>query len=215
MIMDVSFFRFIGALYFSSKISVKEGEEFNNPADLFKHIKVNNSNNTTLEVHLKFLHAVRNNHKATSKGGEEQDMPYHTALNLHWKRTVLISEYYEQSLKNHMSLPNCTMFGYKVESNIMSPVWDIDDHIKHVNDTVKYYIKGCACKSNCQTRHCGCKKSGKSCTPGCSCTNCTNMSTKDTTIQEEIRQIDVENDDTDETEIPYDIDKNDVTECDD
>ena len=43
-----------------------------------------------------------------------------------------------------------------------------------VKERVEGLLKGCGCKTGCQTRQCRCKAKGKGCGEGCNCTNCTN-----------------------------------------
>ena len=35
-------------------------------------------------------------------------------------------------------------------------------------------MKGCSCKSGCDTKRCGCWENGEACGPGCRCVNCKN-----------------------------------------
>lgn len=35
-------------------------------------------------------------------------------------------------------------------------------------------LRGCGCKTGCQTRQCGCRSKEKACGEGCTCMNCTN-----------------------------------------
>ncbi|VDI69771.1 Hypothetical predicted protein [Mytilus galloprovincialis] len=56
---------------------------------------------------------------------------------------------------------------------------DSDVNIDKVEKTIKWYTKGCSCKSSCTTNRCRCKKTGFSvggyCGPGCKCQNCKNI----------------------------------------
>ena len=43
-----------------------------------------------------------------------------------------------------------------------------------IRKRVATLLKGCGCKTGCQTRQCGCKAKGQACGEGCNCMNCTN-----------------------------------------
>ena len=50
--------------------------------------------------------------------------------------------------------------------------WESLQNIGSADRHVKYYLKGCGCKtSNCATKQCGCKKQDppRTCGPGCTC----------------------------------------------
>ena len=49
--------------------------------------------------------------------------------------------------------------------------------IDAIRERVAGLLKGCGCKTGCQTRQCGCKGKGKACGEGCNCMNCTNTDT--------------------------------------
>ena len=42
-----------------------------------------------------------------------------------------------------------------------------------IRKQVATLLKGCGCKTGCQTRQCGCKAKGQACGEGCNCMNCT------------------------------------------
>ena len=45
---------------------------------------------------------------------------------------------------------------------------------------------GCKCTKGCRTKACGCRRQGKTCSEGCQCNGCVNLSPiNDGTIQEE------------------------------
>ena len=53
-------------------------------------------------------------------------------------------------------------------------MWDSDTNIKEVMLRVTGLLKGCGCKTGCQTKRCGCKGKNKKCGEGCECRNCLN-----------------------------------------
>ena len=52
-----------------------------------------------------------------------------------------------------------------------------DSNIEAVKERVAGLLKGCWCKTGCQTQCCGYKGKGKICSEGCECTNCLNTQT--------------------------------------
>ncbi len=42
-------------------------------------------------------------------------------------------------------------------------------------ETIDYLMKGCSCKTGCQSQRCGCRKNNHNCGPGCQRHNCTNL----------------------------------------
>ena len=111
----------------------------------------------------------------------ETDMlPNADALQLHWKRCLWVSKYWQQSVDSVISLPPLTDFGWSTDDNILSVIWDTEANVKRVNDTIQWYTKGCSCKKGCLTNKCSCRQSrvgGQTgyCRPGCKCINCENV----------------------------------------
>ena len=54
-------------------------------------------------------------------------------------------------------------------------MWDVPENIQKVKERVEYVLSGCKCKTGCGTRRCKCRKSGRSCGPGCQCHGCVNV----------------------------------------
>jgi hypothetical protein len=114
---------------------------------------------------------------------EDQMIPNADALKLHWQRCCWVFSYWKQTLKNIMTLSPLTENGWALKNDDISVVWDTDDNLKRVQDTIQWYTKGCSCKSGCTTNRCSCKrqsdrqgrKMGGYCGPGCKCQNCTNI----------------------------------------
>ena len=51
-----------------------------------------------------------------------------------------------------------------------------------VKERVADLLKGCGCRTGCQTRQCGCGSKEKACGEGCTHRNCTNIELQTTTI---------------------------------
>ena len=57
-------------------------------------------------------------------------------------------------------------------------VLDSDENNEEVRNHVKLQLTtGCKCVTGCDTNRCGCRKDRKSCSAGCHCKNCLNVST--------------------------------------
>ena len=80
-------------------------------------------------------------------------------LHLHCQKLPLVSKY---------------NYGWKVQDNTLAVDWDSDVNMDAVKERVEGLLKGCRCKTGCQTRQCRCKAKEKGCGEGCNCTNCTN-----------------------------------------
>ena len=65
-------------------------------------------------------------------------------------------------------------YGWKVQDSTLVVDWDSDINMDAVKERVEGLLKGCGCKTGCQTRQCRCKGKGKAYGEGCNCTNCNN-----------------------------------------
>ena len=80
---------------------------------------------------------------------------------------------WNQADKNTMTLP-ITQYGWKLTDERLTVDWDSEENIQTVNERVAGLLKGCHCKTGCNTTRCGCKKRGKNYSEGCECTDCVN-----------------------------------------
>ena len=69
-------------------------------------------------------------------------------------------------------------------------MWESEENMKKVQQTVQYLTKGCKCKTGCTTKRCLCQKGQTLCGPSCQCTNCRNTVSNEITDQQlaEIRE---------------------------
>ena len=116
-----------------------------------------------------------------------------------------------------MTLSPLTENGWALKNDDISVVWDTDDNLKRVQDTIQWYTKGCSCKSGCTTNRCSCKrqsdrqgrKMGGYCGPGCKCQNCTNIPNVQhqflESLEEPFELEDIESDLGEEDSDPEDI----------
>ena len=75
-------------------------------------------------------------------------------------------------------------YGWQISKNTLNVDWDSENNMVAVRERVAGLLKGCSCKTGCETWQCGCKRNDKKCGEGCNCTNCKNKQ-HTTQIQEE------------------------------
>ena len=161
--------------------------EFVTPGDLFKDVFHKCSKLTLEEKHCRWLDIIREKVRVSY---EDQIPPSVTALKLHWLRSCLVSQMYDQATENTISLPSFCSYGYKIniEKNLV-PQWEKESHMLSVQSHVNWLLRGCKCKKGCIKQNCRCKKANQKCGPGCSCTNCQNCSQyKDKCINIEVEE---------------------------
>ena len=168
-----SFYRLISAVYF-----FKHSSAFlpnTSPKALFDTLQVENVH----DKHLNFISEIRD--KMWERILHETEMmPNPDALKLHWLRSCWVFKLWSQATRQFLVLPPLSDFGWKIESNKLECVWDIDTNFQKIRKTIDWYTKGCACKSGCNTNRCKCHKQKSEsndgyCSPGCKCINCTNI----------------------------------------
>ena len=59
------------------------------------------------------------------------------------------------------------------DGNLDILYWDTEENRFKVKNRVDLSIKGCSCRSGCDTKRCGCRRNGEACGPGCRCVNYT------------------------------------------
>ena len=70
-----------------------------------------------------------------------------------------------------------------------------------VKERVAGLLKGCGCRTGCQTRQCGCRAKERACGEGCTCMSCTN--TENNGLEEESMPEEI----NDKISIPNDMDE--------
>ena len=78
-----------------------------------------------------------------------------------------------------------TEYGWKIGDGTLTFDWDSEDNMESIRERVAGLLKGCGCKTGCQTCQCGCKGKEKACSEECNCTN-TDCQTKNGTGMEEV-----------------------------
>ena len=112
---------------------------------------------------------------------EDQLIPSNEALYRHYLRSSWVIDYWRKASNNNMQLLPVISFGWKLNKEVLQIEWDSDENIQTIKEHVTFLLRGCKCtKSKCSTRVCSCRKAGRPCGPGCSCTGCTNISTQGT-----------------------------------
>ena len=168
----LSFYRLILCVYF--KVNRACLHDFDTPVQLYNSITCNN----LLERHEKSLDIVR---RASWKGTyEDQLLPSHSALRFHWLRACWVSSVWGRCTVPVFNYPDIRRYGFSVSgegnSTTVDFIWDTQENIDRIRNTVSYLTRGCSCKKNkCVNRQCKCKKQDRYCGPGCSCRNCGNL----------------------------------------
>ena len=101
-------------------------------------------------------------------------IPNNDALHRHWRRVCWVLDLWAQADKNTIIPKPLFDYGWKIQDDALIVDWDSDINMDAVKERVEGLLKGCGCKTGCQTRQCRCKGKGKACGEGCNCTNCTN-----------------------------------------
>ena len=131
----------------------------------------------------------------------ENDMiPNTDTLCRHWKRTCWVLDLWKQADTNTIITKPITDYGWKVLDGNLSVEWDRESNMDAVKERVAGLLKGCGCRTGCQTRQCGCRSKEKACGEGCTCRNCTN-----TELQTITSNIVVDSLEEESTSIPDDM----------
>ena len=109
---------------------------------------------------------------------EDQLPPSIEALELHWLRTLWVSDYWQQACQNTMSLLPLQWFGWNTDGETVTVEWESEENKVKIRTRVAFLTHGCGCKTGCTTKRCKCKKEGHLCGPGCVCTHCQNLETE-------------------------------------
>ena len=105
---------------------------------------------------------------------ENEMIPNNDVLHRHWKRVCWVLDLWAQADRNTIIPKPLSNYGWKVQDNTLAIDWDSDINMDAVKERVEGLLKGCGCKTGCQTWQCQCNAKEKGCGQGCNCTNCTN-----------------------------------------
>ena len=171
----LSFCRLVGSVYLSKSghMLSSVATKFRKPTPLELYLQIQEVKNTAgaksnLDITLSWLQSIR---QATIKSQSSEDfyLPSTDALLLHWKRTCYTCQIWQQADNNYIDYPNVTDWGWKLDNQNLSVVWESEKNIKTVNSNIKLWSGGCGCTvSNCKSS-CGCKSNGNKCRPRCKC----------------------------------------------
>ncbi len=107
---------------------------------------------------------------------ENEIMPSNESLQLHWKRSCWVLNLWEQAEEHDMQPQPISDHGWSVKNGSLTVQWDTLENLQLIRDRLHSLTKGCKCATGCTTNRCGCKKNGTTCSAGCECTNCNNIS---------------------------------------
>ena len=89
---------------------------------------------------------------------EDDMIPSVGALKCHWQRSCWVLHMWRQAADNMVVLAPLAGNGWIKEDGKFLIDWDSKDNMHAVRQRVDLLLKGCACKSGCKTKRCGCKK---------------------------------------------------------
>ena len=170
----IAFVRLVGAAHYTKHRGAFKEES---PRLHFNSLKSPSA--THRENHLVWYNQVRS--KVWERIVYEDNLPpSFEALELHWRRSLWVSDYWRQACCNIMSLLPLEEFGWNNDGGKLTVKWESDQNIQSVRSRVAFLTHGCNCKTGCGTKRCKCVKAEHPCGPGCSCTKhkeCQNVQT--------------------------------------
>lgn len=179
----LAFIRLIGTVYFKKHAT---GFDTSSPAAHFQSF--HNTHLTNLQQHLSWLDNIRQNIWYRVKF-ENEMIPSHEALLLHWKRTCWVIDMWSQADQTAMSLEPITNYGWTLQDNTLCTVWDSQKNMAAIRERVSAVLKGCKCATGCTTKRCSCCKNRKECSVGCECTNCSNINHGEEVAESDITEV--------------------------
>ena len=92
---------------------------------------------------------------------------------------------WKNSTHLYFNLPEPENHGWLRNESGYSIDWEARKVEKHTQAILDFLSKGCTCKTGCTTRRCECKKTDKTCSAGCECGVCTNISLTQQQVERE------------------------------
>ena len=173
----LAFLRMVGVMYFQRHRST-----FSSYHSPVAHFHSHKSDKTSIkQQHLNWIDSLRQG-MWDQVTFEDQLIPSNEALYRHYRRSSWVIDYWRKASNNNMQLLPVTSFGWKLDKDEALQIeWDSDENIQNIKERITFLLRGCKCtKSKCSTRVCSCRKAGRLCGPGCSCTGCTNKPSQGT-----------------------------------
>ena len=194
----MAFLRLVGVVYMK-----RHGSGFSGMSPEAYYNQFLKHGQTALQHHNTWLDSIRQ--CIWDRIQFENDMiPNTDALYRHWKRTCWVLNLWKQADTNTVITKPITDYGWKVIDGTLSVEWDSEGNMEAVKERVAGLLKGCGCRTGCQTRQCGCRAKEKACAEGCTCTSCTNT---DNTELDGLEEGSMPEEINDETSLPNDMDE--------
>ena len=160
----LSFARLIGTAYFKQNVA-----SFTHRTPQAHFNSISRSNISAKQHHLLWLDDVRSTCWVHA-GSPADEMPSNDALMFHWRRSVWVIHMWHQCLKNHVELLPITKYGWSLNGDSLSVVWESQKNIEEVKQRILYYTSGCKCRSGsrlCNSKRCSCVRNKQPCGPAC------------------------------------------------
>ena len=91
------------------------------------------------------------------------------------KKSLWVISMWNAATQNDNELLPMSEYSWERLDDKLNIVWEILENITRVQEWIEYILKGCRCKTGCQTRRRKYQQheTPMKCGPGCHCTNCT------------------------------------------
>jgi hypothetical protein len=112
----------------------------------------------------------------TACAGEEGNIPSIGALFFHFMRGMLVLRIWDAATTGWTATPDLESFGYKRGTlGELELRYNFDGQIRRIEEQVGLVMKGCGCKTGCESGRCKCRKAGQMCSVSCRCVACKNV----------------------------------------
>lgn len=150
----LAFTRLVGTVFFK-----KHSSGFDTQSPAIHYSKFDQQGRTVEEQHRKWIEDIRQTIWYRTKF-ENEVIPSHDALFLHWQRSCWILHMWQQADCSEMVLLPITRYGWSIVEGKLTVVWDSEVNIRAVKERVCILTRGCKCRTGCATNRCSCKKMG-------------------------------------------------------
>ena len=130
----------------------KHGSGFNGKTPEAYFNQSHQQGQTTLQHHQQWLDNIRQCIWDRIEF-ENEMIPNTDALYRHWTRVCWVLDMWSQADRNTMAPKPVSEYGWKIIEGTLAFDWDSDSNMDAIRERVAGLLKGCGCKTGCQTRH--------------------------------------------------------------